>query len=392
MKVDRDIEDRSEATQFGQRYSVRLFDSYKHSCYWINVSAQPRSGEPQRLGQMAEISQNLLACYRRTRCISDYHAATDQLRLTLDHCGGEHPDRAAALTNLADALAIHPHIEESDGAINAPISLYQEALGLRQPGHPDRPLALLRLGLALLYRYQIRKNPADVTEGQELLNRAQGANPDVNSDTSPIIGSFSGAANSMPRSHCSSPVPMSPPSPLSQLPTIPTASQRHKFPESLGRTADISTRSVPMSPRMANGESLPVHRHAELTGDEKESTAVSLYEIKAPFPACHSTQAPLYSGIIPYANSVTNPPHLPPGILSRECSARPMEPPVDMRVMQPQQVKCASPLTRDPFLPLPTPAAPAPIPLISSSRIVLIPALISLSILLFMTCPSYLWP
>src|SRR6267154_562244 len=98
---------------------------------------------------MTEISQDLLACYRRTRRISDYHAATEQLRLTLDYCGDGHPDRAAALTNLADALAIHPHIEESDNAINSPISLYREALGLRKSGHPDRSVALRKLGLAL---------------------------------------------------------------------------------------------------------------------------------------------------------------------------------------------------------------------------------------------------
>ncbi|KAG2072859.1 hypothetical protein BDR04DRAFT_967885, partial [Suillus decipiens] len=84
-----------------------------------------------------------------------------------------HPDRAAALTNLADALVIHPHIEESDNTINAPISLYHEALELRPSGKPDRSLAQLKLGFALLYRFQLRKNPADLMEGQDLLNRAK---------------------------------------------------------------------------------------------------------------------------------------------------------------------------------------------------------------------------
>jgi hypothetical protein len=334
---------------------------------------------------MTEVAQNLLVCYRRTRCISDYHAATEQLRLTLDYCGGDHPDRAAALTNLADALAIHPQIEESESAINAPISLYQQALGLRQPGHPDRSPALLRLGLALLYRFHIRKNPADAMEGQELLNRAQGGYPDDNVDTTSVIGaSRSATITSIPRSHCSTPVSTSPPSPLSQMSAISTLSQLHTFPEAAGRIADISTRSAPVPMRMVNGEPSPRHGRADPSGDEKEFTAVSWNEIKAPSPA------PSHSGI-PYINSVMQAPHLASVISSRECSPKPMTPPVDMRAMQSQHAKAASlPLTPDPFLPLPMPAAQAPKPFLSNLCIALVAFLTSLFILLFMTCSSYL--
>ena len=357
---------------------------HKHSCYWIDVSTQPGSGESFRLGQMTEVGQNLLTCYRRTRCISDYHAATDQLRLTLDHCGGDHPDRAAALTNLADALAIHPHIEKSESAINTPISLYQEALELRKPGHPDRPLALLKLGLALLYRYQLRKNPADVREGYELLSRAQGSSPDDDADTSAVTGASGSATNSIQTSHCSSQVPTSPPSPSSQGSAISTAPQHPTFPEPLGATADFSIRSAPISARVANGEPMPVHRQAEPSGDEKEWAAAPRDEIKAPPPASHhSTPPPAHPGT-PYINSVPKLPHLPPVILTKECSARPMVPPVDVRVIQP------SPLAPDPFLPLPVPAAPAPSSFLSSSGMMLIAGLTSLSVLLYMTYPSYL--
>ncbi|OAX36034.1 hypothetical protein K503DRAFT_331004 [Rhizopogon vinicolor AM-OR11-026] len=323
VKVDRDIGDETDATQFGQRYS-------------------PGSDESQRLGKMTETGQNLLVCYRRTRCISDYHEATEQLRLTLDHCGSDHPDRAAALTNLADALTIHPHIEDSDTAIDAPISLYREALGLRQPGHPDRPLLLRKLGLALLYRYNIRKNPADVMEGLELLNRAQGAYPDDGADMKPVIGAIRSATNSTPRSNRSSPVPTSPPSSPSQVSTISTASQPHKFPEALGRTADISERSASVSMRTVNGDSLSRHGQAEPSGDEKAFAAVPWDEIKAPLPACHSTQVPSHSEI-PFSAKA---PHLSPVIPSRVGSAMPMVPPVDMRVMQPQHLaaKSASPM------------------------------------------------
>ncbi|KAG2122553.1 hypothetical protein BD769DRAFT_970138 [Suillus cothurnatus] len=256
--VDRGLEEEPDATLFGQCHS-------------------PSPDESRLLGQMTETGQNLLACYRRTRCISDYHAATEQLRLALDYCGSDHPDRAAALTNLADALVIHPHIEESDNAINAPISLYQEALELRQSGHPDRSLALLKLGLALLYRFQLRKNPVDVMEGQDLLNRAQRVCSDDSPDIEPVIDAIrSPTPTNTSKSHSSLVVPPSPPSPLSRMSMNSAASQPHKFPEAPGRTADISTRSVPASMRSMNGESLLQHGQAEQFGDEKSLPQMKL--------------------------------------------------------------------------------------------------------------------
>ncbi|KAG1740294.1 hypothetical protein EDB19DRAFT_777512 [Suillus lakei] len=336
---------------------------------------------------MTEIGQNLLASYRRTRRISDYHAATEQLRLTLDYCGSGHPDRAAALTNLADALAIHPHIEESDNAINAPISLYQEALELRQSGHPDRSLALLKLGLALLYRFQLRKNPADVMEGQDLLNRAQRVCSDDKPDIKPVNDAIRSAipSTNTSRSHRSLPVPPSPPSPLSRISMNSAASLPHKFPEALGPTADISTRSVPVLMRSMNAESLLQHGQAEQFGDEKEFAAD---ETDAPPPACQSMHPRLQSGTL-YTNSVTRPPQLLPGSPRGECNTKLLAPDFEMRVMQPQQAikSISSPLTPHSFLPLPVPAAQAPNPFASNLRIVLIAAFVSLSIVLLMTRP-----
>ncbi|KAG2339163.1 hypothetical protein BDR05DRAFT_1062282 [Suillus weaverae] len=367
VKIDRGLEDEPDATQFGQRHSPRPDESL--------------------LGQMTETGQNLLACYRRTRCISDYHAATEQLRLALDYCGSDHPDRAAALTNLADALVIHPHIEENDNAINAPISLYQEALELRQSGHPDRSLALLKLGLALLYRFQLRRNPADVMEGQDLLNRAQRVcsddNPDIESVIDPIR---SPTPTNTSKSHRSMTVPPSPPSPLSRMPMNSAASLPHKFPEALGRTADISTRSVPVSMRSMNGESLLQHGQAEQFGDEKEFTADETDTLP---PARQPTHPRLQSGTL-YTNSVTRPPQLLPGSPRRECSTKLLAPDVEMRVISPQQAikSISSPLIPHSFLPLPVPAAQAPSLFASNLRLVSIAAFVSLSILLLMTHPS----
>ncbi|KAG2153467.1 uncharacterized protein EDB93DRAFT_219459 [Suillus bovinus] len=363
VKVDRGLEDEPDATQFGQRHS-------------------PRPDESQLLGQMTETGQNLLACYRRTRRISDYHAATEQLRLALDYCGSEHPDRAAALTNLADALVIHPHIEESDNSINAPISLYQEALGLRRSGHPDHPLAQLKLGLALLYRFQLRKNPADVMEGQDLLNRAQRVCSDDTSDIEPVIDAIRSSTPTNISSHRSLEVLPSPPSPLSRVSMNSAAPPPHKFTEAVGRTADISTRSVPVSVRSMNGESLLQHGQAEQFGDEKE---FAVDEADAPPPACQLTHPRLQSGTL-YTNSVMMPPQQLPGSPRRELL---LAPDVEMRVIQPQQTikSISSPLTPHSFLPLPVPAARAPNLLASNLRIVFIAAFVSLSILMLMTHP-----
>lgn len=365
--VDRGLEEEPDATLFGQCHS-------------------PSPDESRLLGQMTETGQNLLACYRRTRCISDYHAATEQLRLALDYCGSDHPDRAAALTNLADALVIHPHIEESDNAINAPISLYQEALELRQSGHPDRSLALLKLGLALLYRFQLRKNPVDVMEGQDLLNRAQRVCSDDSPDIEPVIDAIrSPTPTNTSKSHSSLVVPPSPPSPLSRMSMNSAASQPHKFPEAPGRTADISTRSVPASMRSMNGESLLQHGQAEQFGDEKKFAAD---ETDASPPVCQPTHPRLQSGTL-YTNFVTIPPQLLPGSPRRECGTKLLAPDVEMRAIQPQQAikSISSPLTPHSFLPLPAPAAQAPNLFASNLRIVFIAVLVSLSIVLSMTRP-----
>ncbi|KAG1800340.1 uncharacterized protein HD556DRAFT_1028808 [Suillus plorans] len=347
VKVDRGLEGEPDAAQFGQRYS-------------------PRPNESRLLGQMTE-------------------TATEQLRLALDYCGSDHPDRAAALTNLADALVIHPHIEESDGAINAPISLYQEALELRRSGHPDRPLALLKLGLALLYRFQLRKNPADVMEGQDLLNRAQRVCSDDNSDIEPVIDAIRSSTPTNTSSHRSLEVLPSPPSPLSRMSMNSAAPQPHKFPEAVGRTADIPTRSVPLSMRSMNGESLLQRGQAEQFGDEKEFAAD---EANAPPPACQPTHPRLQSGTL-YTNSVTMPPQLLPGSPRRECCTKLLAPDVEMRAIQPQQTikSISSPLTPHSFLPLPVPAARAPDLLASNLRIAFIAVFVFLSILLLMTRP-----
>ena len=41
VKVDRDIGDETDATQFGQRYSVRVVTFYKRYYYQINISPSP---------------------------------------------------------------------------------------------------------------------------------------------------------------------------------------------------------------------------------------------------------------------------------------------------------------------------------------------------------------
>ncbi|KAG1775553.1 CHAT domain-containing protein [Suillus placidus] len=70
----------------------------------------------------------------------------------LDQCPVDHPDRAAALANLASARLIG-YIQKDLQDIDSTISLFREALALRPQGHPDHTLSLYHLTEALTWRY-----------------------------------------------------------------------------------------------------------------------------------------------------------------------------------------------------------------------------------------------
>ena len=90
-------------------------------------------------------------------------------RCALECCGIDSDCRAAALFNLATSQLIKCQIHGAYSGLSEPIGLYEEALTLRGPGHPDRPATLLLLAQALLSRLGQEYNEFIATQIQQLL-------------------------------------------------------------------------------------------------------------------------------------------------------------------------------------------------------------------------------
>ncbi|KAG2340399.1 TPR-like protein [Suillus weaverae] len=93
-----------------------------------------------------------LAKYMEHKRVFHLKAAVRYFRLVLDQCPVSHPDRAAALTNLAWAR-LYGYAQNDLQDIDATTSLFREALALRPQHHPDHPLYLYNLTKALTWRY-----------------------------------------------------------------------------------------------------------------------------------------------------------------------------------------------------------------------------------------------
>ncbi|KAG2106768.1 uncharacterized protein F5147DRAFT_578678 [Suillus discolor] len=78
--------------------------------------------------------------------------AMNYFELVLDQCPVDHPDHAAALTNLAWAR-LQGYIRKDLQGIYITTTLLCDALALRPRGHPDRPASLYYLAEALIWRY-----------------------------------------------------------------------------------------------------------------------------------------------------------------------------------------------------------------------------------------------
>ncbi|KAG2127222.1 CHAT domain-containing protein [Suillus clintonianus] len=90
--------------------------------------------------------------YMRHQRVSHLNGAVERFQLVLDRCPVDHPDHAAALTNLAYAR-LQGYIQNDLQDIDTTTSLFREALALRPQGHPDHALSLYHLTDALTWRY-----------------------------------------------------------------------------------------------------------------------------------------------------------------------------------------------------------------------------------------------
>jgi tetratricopeptide (TPR) repeat protein len=107
------------------------------------------------------------AKYIASKTVSHLNAAVKHFQLVLDQCPANHPDHAAALTNLAWAR-LEGYIRNDLQDIDTTISLFRHALALRPQRHPDRPLSLYNLSRALNWRHSKKSTAADIREAAQL--------------------------------------------------------------------------------------------------------------------------------------------------------------------------------------------------------------------------------
>ncbi|KAG2159485.1 uncharacterized protein EDB93DRAFT_290536 [Suillus bovinus] len=107
------------------------------------------------------------AKYMTSKTVSHLNNAVQHFQLVLDKCPVSHPDHATALTNLAWARLIG-YSRDGLQDIDATTSLFRDALALRPQPHPDHPLSLYDLILALTWRHNKKSTVADIRESAQL--------------------------------------------------------------------------------------------------------------------------------------------------------------------------------------------------------------------------------
>ncbi|KAG2033439.1 CHAT domain-containing protein [Suillus americanus] len=107
------------------------------------------------------------ATYVTSKTVSHLNDAVRHFQLVLDQCPVDHPDRAAAVTNLA-CTRLKGYIRKDLQDIDSIISLFREALALRPQGHPDHPLYLYHLTVVLNWCYSKDTTAAYIHESAQL--------------------------------------------------------------------------------------------------------------------------------------------------------------------------------------------------------------------------------
>ncbi|KAG1882837.1 CHAT domain-containing protein [Suillus subluteus] len=104
------------------------------------------------IARETDVGHEQFAKYMTSKTVTHLNDAVQHFQLVLDRCPVDHPDRAAALTNLA-STRLKDYTENDRQDIVSITSLFREALALRPQGHPDHPLSIYHLAQALGWRY-----------------------------------------------------------------------------------------------------------------------------------------------------------------------------------------------------------------------------------------------
>ncbi|KAG1807520.1 CHAT domain-containing protein [Suillus subaureus] len=120
-----------------------------------------------RIARLTDEGHAQFAKYMANENASDLNNAVQRFQFLLDRRPVGHPDRAAALTNLAWAR-LQGYIRKNIQDIDFTISLFRDALALRPQGHPDRPSSIYHLTEALRLCHIKQDTPPDIRESAPL--------------------------------------------------------------------------------------------------------------------------------------------------------------------------------------------------------------------------------
>ncbi|KAG2150943.1 CHAT domain-containing protein [Suillus clintonianus] len=119
------------------------------------------------ISRVTEAAHEAYALYSKTNHRNDLDRTIQGFQAVLERCPNGHPDRAAALSNLAHVIFFGT-TKNVRTDIDHAISLFRSALALRPRGHPDHPLSIFNLCKALHQRHLNGDDFASVREAVEL--------------------------------------------------------------------------------------------------------------------------------------------------------------------------------------------------------------------------------
>ncbi|KAG1764549.1 hypothetical protein EDD22DRAFT_951634 [Suillus occidentalis] len=125
------------------------------------------STEQSAIGRSTDEARDAYTLFGRSNLPSDLNHSIDVFQSVLEQCPVNHPDRAAALSNLAHAV-LCGNTKNIRTDIDHAISLFRSALDLRPLEHPDHLLSNLDLCQALRNRHLHQKGHTDLREAMDI--------------------------------------------------------------------------------------------------------------------------------------------------------------------------------------------------------------------------------
>ncbi|KAG0707995.1 hypothetical protein DFH29DRAFT_561839 [Suillus ampliporus] len=132
----------------------------------LSVGVQPSRFQSE-FGRDTDRARDAYTLFWKNNLLSDLDSAIQGFQVVLDRCPDGHPERGAALSNLAHAI-LCGFTKNIRTDIDHAISLFRSALALCPREHPDHLLYTFNLCQALQQRHLYRKDHADLHDAAVL--------------------------------------------------------------------------------------------------------------------------------------------------------------------------------------------------------------------------------